>query len=69
MRGKNHSCQEDSLPGPVTGVFPRILGPGSHWCSLGLEQEKETFWGIVLALLNSAVLKKGGGIDISKALT
>lgn len=45
MTGKNHSCQDDSLPGRVTGVFPKVVGPGSHGHSLILQQEKETFWG------------------------
>lgn len=28
-----------------TGVFHKIMGPGSHCHNLRLQQEKETFWG------------------------
>lgn len=57
--GKNYRFQDNSLPGTwVPLVQPQTrAGKG------------DILGRIVLALLNSAVLKKGGGNDISKALT
>ena len=40
MRGKNRHCQADPFPGPLTGVFPKILVPLVQLQTRAVEEEE-----------------------------